>query len=162
MANPADDLQPPLDAAAMGAERETNLNLKKTPRRFTPPQKAPEASREGGASGSGFGAFKSPEPTPLEVPDWLQQKQDGNVPAITADDIQEEGGAAAAIRMVKAAMIAPLQAQIDAIEANAGVIIPILTDLKQLQGLIATTDDKNEMIDAVKVLIEKTSGRMNA
>lgn len=171
MPNPMDDLQPPLDAAAPQPGRKTNLNL--TPgapqRKFAPPPAAEEAPvTEHGASGAGFGAFEIPEPTPLNVPEWLQKKQNEAggeaTTGVVAPAVNPAGMTPAeqAIWQVKQAMIAPHQAAIDAINANADVIIPLLTDLKQLQGLISSTDNKNEMIDGIKALMDKLQERMSA
>ena len=176
MGDPMDDLQSPLDAANPVSGRKTNLNLTKSgevaPRKFSPPPRAQdsEPNRSGGASGSGVGSFSQEEPTPLAVPDWLQAQQDaaGDVattgvvaPAqpIPAPDMTP---AEQAIWEVKQAMIAPHQAAIDAINANADVIIPLLTDLKQLQGVIASTEDKNVMIEAIKELMGRLSDSIGA
>lgn len=167
MGDPMDDLQAPLNAANPVSGRPTNLNLKKSgdsaQRKFSPPPRAQESesTRSGGASGSGVGSFAQGEPTPLEVPDWLQEQQDAmnSEAEAPAPDMTP---AEQAIWEVKQAMIAPHQAAIDAINANADVIIPLLTDLKQLQGVIASTEDKNVMIEAVKELMNRLSDRIGA
>jgi hypothetical protein len=182
MGDPMDDLQSPLNAANPVSGRPTNLNLTKSgdsaQRKFSPPPRAQEseATRSGGSSGSGVGSFSQGEPTPLEVPDWLQEQQDvvnsaaedpaglrgeitQNMPLLPAPGMTP---AEQAIWEVKQAMIAPHQAAIDAINANADVIIPLLTDLKQLQGVIAATEDKNVMIEAIKELMVKLSDSIGA
>jgi len=167
MGDPMDDLQAPLNAANPVAGRPTNLNLKKSgdsaQRKFSPPPRAQESesTRSGGASGSGVGSFAQGEPTPLEVPDWLQEQQDA-MNSEAEDPAPGMTPAEQAIWEVKQAMIAPHQAAIDAINANADVIIPLLTDLKQLQGVIASTEDKNVMIEAVKELMVKLSDSIGA
>ena len=179
MANPRDELAPPMDAGSMGQSKATNLNLTKSegngnqPRKFAaPPRATPsEATRSGGQSGGGMGAFSQPEPTPLAVPDWLQAQQDEANAAVGGTPVVESPAmvmpttmtaAERAIWEVKQAMIAPHQAAIDAINANADVIIPLLQDLKQLQGLIAATEDKNVMMEGVASLMAKLSDRIGA
>jgi len=177
MPDPMNDLQPPMDAASPVVGRQTNLNLTKsgnagTPRFATPPAPTPQADTTHGTSGAGFGAFSSPDPTPLAVPDWLQDQQDaaGGVSTQSSTEMQlpmdmplpNETPAQTAIRQVKEAMIAPLQAQIDAIEAHADVVIPLMADIKGLKGVIAATEDKNVMLEAIDELMSKLQRRMSA
>jgi ribosome-associated translation inhibitor RaiA len=59
-------------------------------------------------------------------------------------------------------MIAPLQAQIDAIEEHADVVIPLMADIQGLKGVIAATEDKNVMLEAVDELMSKLQRQMSA